>query len=40
VAQDIFPALAEKIMSEPGLAFNPRQPESAREIEGILRAAW
>ena len=40
VAQDIFPALAEKIMSEPGLAFNPRQPASAREIEDILHAAW
>jgi alcohol dehydrogenase len=40
VAQDLFPALAEKIMSEPGLAFNPRQPGCASEIEGILNAAW
>ena len=40
VAPEIFPALAEKIMSEPGLAFNPRQPASAREIEDILHAAW
>ncbi len=40
VAQDSFPALADKIMSEPGLAFNPRQPGSAREIEDILHAAW
>jgi alcohol dehydrogenase class IV len=40
VGKEIFPALAEKIMSEPGLAFNPRPLDSAREIEEILNAAW
>jgi alcohol dehydrogenase len=40
VKQEIFPALAEKIFGEPGLAFNPRELSSAREIEDVLRAAW
>ena len=40
VRKELFPLLAEKIMSEPGLAFNPRQPGSAREVEDVLLAAW
>lgn len=40
VRPDIFPALAEQIFGEPGLAFNPRALRSVSEIEGVLRAAW
>jgi alcohol dehydrogenase len=40
VKQEIFPALAEKIFGEPGLAFNPRELRSVEEIEGVLHAAW
>jgi alcohol dehydrogenase class IV len=40
VRREIFPTLAEKIMSEPGLAFNPRQLRTAREVEEVLEAAW
>jgi alcohol dehydrogenase class IV len=40
VRQEIFPALAEKIFGEPGLAFNPRELRSVEEIEGVLHAAW
>jgi len=40
VKQDVFPALAEKIFAEPGLAFNPREIRSVEEIEGVLHAAW
>lgn len=40
VSREIFPALAEKIFAEPGLAFNPREIRSVEEIEGVLHAAW
>jgi alcohol dehydrogenase len=40
VRREIFPALAEKILSEPGLAFNPRQIRTAREVQEVLEAAW
>lgn len=37
---DIFPGLAQSVLREPGLAFNPRAVRSAAEIEAILHAAW
>jgi alcohol dehydrogenase len=40
VSPEIFPALAEKIFREPGLAFNPRELASVQEVEDVLRAAW
>ena len=40
VRPEIFPALAEQIFREPGLAFNPRELVSAQEIEDVLHAAW
>lgn len=40
VSQALFPALAQQIFSEPGLAFNPREIESVGEIEAVLHAAW
>jgi alcohol dehydrogenase len=40
VKQEVFPALAQKIFAEPGLAFNPRAILSVEQIEGVLHAAW
>jgi len=40
VGREKFPALAQIILKEPGLVFNPRPIESAEQIEAILDAAW
>jgi alcohol dehydrogenase len=40
VGRDKLPALAEVIIKEPGLAFNPRPIESAAQIQAVLEAAW
>ncbi len=40
VSSAIFPGLAQQILREPGVAFNPRAVGSAPEIEAILNAAW
>jgi alcohol dehydrogenase class IV len=40
ISRDIFPDLAQNILREPGLAFNPRVVRCAAEIEAILDAAW
>jgi alcohol dehydrogenase len=40
VSRDKLPALAEVIIKEPGLAFNPRPVESAAQIQAVLEAAW
>lgn len=36
----IFPELAERILTEPGLTFNPRPVTEAAEIREVLQAAW
>ena len=40
VSRKKLPALAQVILNEPGLAFNPRPVESAAQIEAILDSAW
>ena len=40
VSREKLPALAQVILNEPGLAFNPRPVESAAQIEAILDSAW
>lgn len=40
VNREKLPALAQVILNEPGLAFNPRPVESAAQIAAILDAAW
>jgi maleylacetate reductase len=40
VSRERLPALAQVILNEPGLAFNPRPVESAAQIESILDSAW
>lgn len=40
VDPQIFPALAQRILGEPGLAFNPRPVASAAELAGVLQNAW
>lgn len=40
VGREKLPALAQVILNEPGLAFNPRPVESAMQIEAILDSAW
>lgn len=40
VGREKLPALAQVILNEPGLAFNPRPVESAAQIQAILDAAW
>ena len=40
VSSAIFPGLAQQILREPGVSFNPRAVASAADIEAILNAAW
>lgn len=40
VHKEILTRLAENIMGEPRVAFNPHQVKSAREVEWILAATW
>jgi len=40
VSQEKLPALAQVILNEPGLAFNPRPVESAAQIAALLDSAW
>ena len=40
VSSVIFPGLAQQILREPGVSFNPRAVASAADIEAILNAAW
>jgi len=40
VIKDQLPAIAQAILKEPGLAFNPRPIESAAQIEAVLESAW
>ncbi|MBI2289740.1 MAG: iron-containing alcohol dehydrogenase, partial [Betaproteobacteria bacterium] len=40
VSREKLPALAQVILNEPGLAFNPRPVESAAQIAAILDSAW
>ena len=40
VRREKLPALAQVILNEPGLAFNPRPVESAAQIEAVIDSAW
>lgn len=40
VSSAILSGLAQQILREPGVGFNPRAVSSAAEIEAILNAAW
>jgi alcohol dehydrogenase len=38
--RQVLPILPERILREPGIAFNPRRDVTAREITALLEAAW
>ncbi|MBI3917094.1 MAG: iron-containing alcohol dehydrogenase [Betaproteobacteria bacterium] len=40
VSREKLPGLAQVILNEPGLAFNPRPVESAAQIQALLESAW
>ena len=40
VSREKLPELAQVILNEPGLAFNPRPVESAEQIAAVLDSAW